>query len=180
VYASTRSIGKTCENTGLSLSMAREKLQNEDIQARISEISKDTLAEAKVTEINIIAELGALAFSNISDVVEISAIETEQGTFNRIILLENIPDNAKKAIKKITVSRFGDIQIEMHSKTDALEKLAKYLELYKEKVEVINVNGGEIDELRQKIIGRVLGHVRPAIKGADIERFAEPSETEGD
>jgi uncharacterized Fe-S cluster-containing radical SAM superfamily protein len=113
-------------------------------------------------------------------VVEISAIETEQGTFNRIILLENIPDNAKKAIKKITVSRFGDIQIEMHSKTDALEKLAKYLELYKEKVEVINVNGGEIDELRQKIIGRVLGHVRPAIKGADIERFAEPSETEGD
>lgn len=135
---------------GYSIKTARELgrklLTNVDVQKKLKELqAKNASKNEKLAE-DVKNELIKLGFSNIQDFIEED---------NEIKDLTTIPASHAACVESIkkTVTEFGDgknqgtktsIQFKLHSKLDALEKLARYVGLYeadnRQRGAVITVN----------------------------------------
>jgi phage terminase small subunit len=114
-------INKTDASAAASASIL---LKNPKIKAYLGEI-------LNLTEASVISEVAKIAFANLTDIVELK---------NNSLTIKDtseISDRAKSALQSITVSeRYTEegkvctVQVKMHDKLAALEKLMKRLRLY--------------------------------------------------
>jgi phage terminase small subunit len=108
-----------------------------------------------VTGAAVVGELGAIAFSKITDYLKL-----ENG---RLVLtvsdLNELPDEAKAAIAKLRERANDDgtvtIEVELHDKIAALDKLGKALGIFKERSEVDHHHEVEfvdpLERIRQRL-----------------------------
>ena len=84
----------------------------------------------------VLRELARIAFSRMTNLVQWDA----DGNFQIIPSLD-LSDDDTAAIKEVVVGARGQSRIKLHDKVAALEKLAKHLGLFTEKVDV--TSGGK-------------------------------------
>ena len=109
---------KTAGQTGF------ENLGKPEIQEKLQELMQSRSERTQITADRVLQEVAALAFTNMTDLVSSANANS--------IKLENIKDlpaNTQAAIKKIKVGQYG-LEVELHSKDGALDKLMKHLGLY--------------------------------------------------
>lgn len=102
---------------------AAEILTKPNIQAAISELQEKRSKELKLSADAVVKEIAELGFSNILDFVK--------WTNSDVQLIDSSMIDRRKAaaISEISMTANG-VRIKLHSKLDALEKLAKHLGLY--------------------------------------------------
>jgi len=108
-------------------------LGNPRVAARIRELQAETAARLGVTRERIVGELAAVAFSRLEHVLDLSPTGvTPRGW-------EDMPPAERAAVAEasqtVTASG-GTIRFKMHDKLGALDKLARSLGLYDDKVTV--------------------------------------------
>jgi phage terminase small subunit len=124
-----------------------------------------------VTSTAVVNELGAIAFSNITDYLKL-----ENG---RLVLavadLNDLSDEAKAAIAKLRerVNHDGSIsiEVELHDKISALDRLGKSIGLFKERSEVAHRHEVELVDPLDRINARLeqLRKARAAEPFVEIE-----------
>ncbi len=131
-YMLTRSASKAAELAGMADPRRRGWITMQ-VQAVVDEINRRTEELKRRNahlEDQVLQELATVAFSNIADFVNFSdgALVVKS--------LDDIPDEARAVIKKVTLSpgKYGDkIQLELHDKIKANELLGKFLEMWGDK-----------------------------------------------
>lgn len=127
--------------------------------SRSSELLKDPLVSALVERYRdvlreeyaidahkVIGEMKKMAFSEITDVVEISPtsiVATDDNDGERVIIqearlkpVEEISPDARAAISEISTGPNGAMKVKMHSKREALKDLGVHLGLFEQRVNV--------------------------------------------
>lgn len=102
---------------------ASKMLALEEIKKRIEELQADRQLRTEIKADRVVNELALIAFSNISDFIEVV------DSFPVVKSLENIDPEKMKAIKTIKTSRDGSVTIELHNKLGALVELSKIMGL---------------------------------------------------
>ena len=125
-----------------------------NIQERLSELEKEWRESSEVSREQVIAELKAIAFSNIADdLLDSSAenAEPEEGylPFGQEVLrqLPRKPRYVTASIASIKCSAKGEIEIKRYDKNSALGKLAEIMGLTKP--QDVNVNLSISDALNE-------------------------------
>jgi phage terminase small subunit len=135
---------------------------NESIQSRVAEIQSRGAQRAEVTVERVVSELAKIGFSDIRRVVQWSGSEVADevdgeddgvprvvvraANIVRLIGSDVVDDDTAASISEISQTKEGSLRVKMHSKLDALDKIAKYLGLYApEKHEHTGKDGGPIE-----------------------------------
>lgn len=117
-------------------------LRNVKVAEYISMRMQERQKRVEITQDQVIAELAAIAFSCVTDYVEIKD--------NRIYVKDTskLTEEQKKAIVAIKEGKNG-IEIKLYNKEKALEALGRHLGMFNE--EIINLRKKEL-ELRERIV----------------------------
>jgi phage terminase small subunit len=132
-------LGKTIKSATEIASRMRKKAT---VAAAIGALMAE---RSGATATAVLSELGAVAFSRISNYLKIDKGRLVLAVSN----LNDLSDEAGAAIAKLK-ERVNDdgtvsIEVELHSKIDALDKLAKVLSLYRERAEVAHTHEHTFD-----------------------------------
>lgn len=126
---SYRQAGYTAENAITIRTAALAVRTNVNVAAAIARRTQAALQRLGYTSDRVLVEIVRIAFSDIRDVVTVRAGDV---VFSDS---DDWSDDAAAAVQSVSVSEFkGKITktLKMHSKLDALEKLAKNLNLYQD------------------------------------------------
>jgi len=112
-----------------------ELLQEPEVKSAIDRALDERIKENGITVDRILSELAMIAFSDLSDFVDISK--------SGIVLkdVSNLPPKATKVLSEASQNKWGQVKIKLHSKIHALELLGKYLNLFKDRIAL----GGDPD-----------------------------------
>lgn len=134
-----RSPEKAAVAAGYKASYARHLLGKPHILDRIRELDKSAAARSTISAGRIIEEMASIAFTNITDVIELE----DDG---RLVIKAtgDLPEPVKRSIKKIkirerTIMGREDnpdvlerhVEVEMHDKLRGLDQLAQVYDLYR-------------------------------------------------
>lgn len=116
---------------------ANRLIKNEPIQSRIAEIQGRGAARAAASVERIVEELEKIAFSDVTDVLEIRG--------RRVIVKDtrNLPREVTGAIAGIKKTKAG-IEVRFHNKAAALDALARHKGMYRENID-LTVTVGLVD-----------------------------------
>lgn len=107
---------------------------NAYVKEKLQERAKILLDKKQITALKTLEEIEKIAFASIGDFVEIKNVKKEkdglEGISQSVVIKENID---MSLIKKIKTDKTGAIELELYPKDKALDSLAKYSELAKEK-----------------------------------------------
>ena len=158
---------------GYSVQTANEQGAQNLAKLSISEAIAKAMAERSkrtgVSQDRIINELAAIGFSNATDYVRIVeepvivnghyVKDPDTGLIRKqeavkIIPTDEIPEDKKKAIAGIKEGRYG-IELITCDKVKALELLGRHLGMFKDKVELTNLNEekGKLDGILKQLRG---------------------------
>lgn len=138
------------------------KARVKELEAQKANIEERAVAIAakklSISKERVLKEFARVAFSDISDVIEFSGNE---------IMLKDMGRMSKRtlaAISEVAVNASGSIKVKMHPKLDALDKLARYLGLYKPEgtgnntvINNIDVDINDVGNAREIFLGRIAG-----------------------
>lgn len=119
-------------------SIGQENLTKLDIAARVKGLQMEIAKEQRVTQGRVVAELAKLAFTDLSDVVEMD------GDTPRIREFSELDESKLGAIAEISETRQGR-KIKMHDKKGALDSLARHLGMFNDRMEHTGAEGGPIE-----------------------------------
>ena len=111
---------------------AHELRTKRNIRERISQLEKEWQQDSEVSKEQIIAELKAIAFSNIQDdFLPTDADPQQYLPFGEEVIraLPARPRHITAAIESVKISAKGEVEIRRHNKVAALAKLAEILGL---------------------------------------------------
>ena len=131
-YKVSRMKEETINNKAYQLS------NKDDIKARYEELLGRAAEKSTITAQMVIDELAKIAFSDVTNFVEI-----KKGNLIQSVELKNtkeLTDDQKKIIASIKQGANG-IELKLYDKLSALEKLGRYFKLFTDKVE----HSGKID-----------------------------------
>lgn len=77
----------------------------------------------QITQASVLAELASIGLCDAGDLVDDDS---------RLLPLRQMPERVRRAVQSIEVTREGSVKVRLWSKTDALDKLAKHLNLYEQ------------------------------------------------
>lgn len=107
-------------------------LKHKSIQEDIRQLIDQKIEECGIQAADVIRVYSAIAFTDFDQLVGWDP--------NRNTLTLKSPDELslveKRAIKRVNVSADGRLQLEMYDKLDALEKLARYFGLFKDRIQL--------------------------------------------
>ncbi len=143
-------------------------------------VVKEELARLDCTVANVLKELAAVAFTDMAQFLKLGEGETT-------VRLDwsNLPEGATKAIQEITQEEHtggrghdtGQIKrtkFKLYSKLDALEKIAKHLGMFTEK---IKIEGSFLDELSPDELVDLVERLKSAGWGrAGVQAPSQPAE----
>src|SRR5262249_33188290 len=114
---------------------------NERISARVQEIVGRAAERAEVSLEQVLRELKAIAFSNITKAVTWSCEEGEDGQRVKVLLIprDKLDENTAAAIAAVSQGSNGAVRIKMHNKLAALVVLGKYLGMFDQRPQNRNV-----------------------------------------
>ena len=104
-------------------------LTNANVAAYLAERQKALQRRTEVTQERVIGELAAIAFADVADYVQI--INEDGFPMVQLTPTKDIPANKRAAIASIKQGNNG-IEVKLHNKLDALDKLGRHLGLFKE------------------------------------------------
>lgn len=111
-------------------SSAADLLAKPSISLRVSELKKENTERAGITAQRVLSELAAIAFSDITDIVQTHPGITELRN------IEDLPPNVRAAIAEVSdtlneteANSNRRVQVKLHPKPAALAQLFKYLGL---------------------------------------------------
>lgn len=111
--------------------------KKDEIRTRIDELLSRAAEKAEATIAKTLEEIARLAFADVGQAVSWS----DEGI--KLKNSEDLPPHIRAAISEVKQTRDG-VSIKFHSKTAALEMLAKHFGLFKEKLELTGKDGGAI------------------------------------
>jgi len=168
VQAYFKAYGRVTDNGtqrsyGVAAVSAHRLLQNPKIQAELERAQESWSQRVAVSKERVLAELAALAFLDPADLYE-----PDESGMPVPRHWRTVPAAARKAIAKVKVKRkrlksdsdataweVEELEYQFHSKTDALEKLCKRLNLFAGEAE----QGVAGDMLRELIRAHIAGSV---------------------
>ena len=138
-------------------------LTNANVQEQISKLKVERSERVRIRADDVLKELGLVAFANLLDYV------TPQKDGSVVIDLSELTRDQAAALGEVTVDEYiegkGDsarevkrVRFKMLNKLEALEKLGKHLQLFKE--EVVHPHQILSDEERDRRIGAILDKAR--------------------
>jgi len=135
VYLETLDLKVTAERCDMLYRVAREWMKRphfkHELTNRLNEIRHNSIIKGE----EVIEELATIAFADITDFCSFD---------NQSITIKNSADIANSsALSEVSQGQHG-IKIKMHNKMNALESLAKYLGLFKERIELTGKDGAPI------------------------------------
>lgn len=117
-------------------SMGQRLLTKVDVQAKIEKRKKRMVEKVEITQERVLSELAAIAFSNGSQIAKIVTINAKDAAGNPVtyqtvnfVPTDELPEDTKRAISAIKSNKRG-IEVKMHDKTRALERLGEYLNMW--------------------------------------------------
>lgn len=124
-----KAIYKSCKKDETARVNGSRLLTNANVAAYLAERQKALQRRTEVTQERVIGELAAIAFADVADYVQI----IDNGGFPMVQLTptKDIPANKRAAIAGIKQGNNG-IEVKLHNKLDALDKLGRHLGLFKE------------------------------------------------
>ncbi len=109
--------------------IGQENLTKLDILDEIQKQQKVRINRLELKGENVIKQLSDIAFSDITDIVNIVTVENE----TKLVFTETkeLSKSQRAGIANLTIGKDG-IKVQLHDKISALDKLAKHLGLYGE------------------------------------------------
>jgi phage terminase small subunit len=109
---------RTAGQTGFDL------LKKPEIQAAIQDAKQRRAARTEITADKVLREYGRLAFSDLRRAVKWNARRVE------LVDSETLDPDAAAAVAEVSLTKDGAVRVKLHSKTHALEALARHLGLF--------------------------------------------------
>lgn len=104
-----------------------ELLKMPAVRARIAELLQERRAEYEISEERIKREVARLAFSDITELIDLFASGKNQ---IMVKSLQDVPKRHRAAIKSFKNTKFG-IEVTFHDKQASLDMLAKFMGMYR-------------------------------------------------
>lgn len=134
-YLETLDNAKTAEKLGMPKNVVDAILRRpgvvNEIELRLREVRLNSIIRAE----EVLEELAIIGFSNITDYCSFD--------HDTVIVKRSSEMMNTQAISEVVNTKEG-VKIKLHNKLQALDSLAKFMGLYKEKVEVTGKDGGAI------------------------------------
>lgn len=108
----------TCESIGY------ENLRKPQIQAALSQSQKERSHRLGITADRVVSEIAAVAFAQLTDVF------TWRDNKVTLVDSERLEESSKKSIAEVKQTADGSLQVKLHDKNQALDKLCRHLGLY--------------------------------------------------
>lgn len=137
--------GKSAVKAGYSAKSAQQQgtllLDRPDIRAAIADVQAEASAMTTITKARVMAELGRIAFTRITEIVEWKPtsetlrkgdVEEDQpevvevGNTVRLLQSDQIDPNALSAVAEVSEGQHG-VKVKMHGKVPALVELGRHL-----------------------------------------------------
>lgn len=122
--------------------IASELLTKPDIKARIEELKAERSKRTGITADRVLQELALIGFSNITDFLAIKDVKKTRTV--EIFKTGDIKDGKEAAISEVKQTKDG-ISLKLHSKTDALHKIGIHLDMFTQKVQMLDKDGNPTD-----------------------------------
>ncbi len=127
-----------------------------EVQEGISKALQDQQKRTAITADRVLAELGKIAFANVSDYVNTTA---EGGRTIGEANLENCTRDQLAALSEISLDATGGLKIKAGDKVRALEKIGQHFGMWTNKVEVTGKDGGPIETTDIPASERLKGYI---------------------
>ena len=153
--------------------------------ARSSELLKDALVQKLVKKYQklledahevdahrVMAEMKAVGFARVTDVVEIAETAVPVGDGETVIHevrlrpAGEIPDEALAAISEISTGKDGSFKVKMHNKMEALTKIGNTLGMFKEEMKVDVTVKHDLTEAAKETLERLRAN-KGRLEGAE-------------
>lgn len=124
-----KAVYKSCKKDEAAAANASKLLRNTKVAAYLAQRQRDIQQRTEITQDNVVQELAAIAFADIADYVQVKDYDGQPAVV--ITPTNEIPISKRKAIAGIKQSSNG-IELKLHNKLDALDKLGRHLGLFKQ------------------------------------------------
>ena len=123
-----KAIYKSCKKDETARVNGSRLLTNANVAAYLAQRQRDIQRRTEVTQDKVVQELAAIAFADIADYVQVK----DHGGLPmvEIVPTEDIPADKRAAIASIKQGNNG-IELKLHNKLDALDKLGRHLGMFK-------------------------------------------------
>lgn len=123
-----KTIYKSCKKDETARVNGSRLLTNANVAAYLAQRQRDLQRRTEVTQDKVVQELAAIAFADIADYVQVK--EYNNLSIVEITPTKDIPTNKRAAIASIKQGNNG-IELKLHNKLDALDKLGRHLGMFK-------------------------------------------------
>lgn len=149
-----KAVYKNCKSDEAAAAAGARMLRNVKVAEYISQRMKDREKRTEITQDKVLAELAAIAFAKGSDFAQVVdepiiqggkyVVDPDTGKVKttqmvKVFSTEKIPEDKQKAIAGIKEGKYG-IEVAQCDKVKALELLGRHLGMFKDKVELTNLN----------------------------------------
>ena len=127
-----KAVYKSCKKDETARVNGSRLLTNANVAAYLAQRQRDIQRRTEVTQDKVVQELAAIAFADIADYVQVKAYD--DSPIVEIIPTGEIPRDKRAAIASIKQGNNG-IEVKLHNKLDALDKLGRHLGMFKDKAD---------------------------------------------
>lgn len=123
-----KAVYKSCKKDETARVNSSRLLTNANVAAYLSERQRELQQRTEITQDKVVRELAAIAFADIADYVQVK----DYGGLSMVEITptSDIPIDKRAAIASIKQGNNG-IEVKLHNKLDALDKLGRHLGMFK-------------------------------------------------
>lgn len=127
-----KAVYKSCKKDETARVNSSRLLTNANVAAYLSERQRELQQRTEITQDKVVRELAAIAFADIADYVRVQ----DHGGLSMVEITptSEIPESKRAAIASIKQGNNG-IEVKLHNKLDALDKLGRHLGMFKDRQE---------------------------------------------
>jgi len=123
-----KAVYKSCKKDETARVNSSRLLTNANVAAYLSERQRELQQRTEITQDKVVRELAAIAFADIADYVRVQ----DYGGLSMVEITptREIPESKRAAIASIKQGSNG-IEVKLHNKLDALDKLGRHFGMFK-------------------------------------------------
>ena len=141
-----KAVYKSCKKDEAARVNSSRLLTNANVAAYLAQRQQELQQRTEITQDKVVQELAAIAFADIADYVQVK----DHGGLPMVEITPtgDIPVSKRAAIASIKQGNNG-IEVKLHNKLDALDKLGRHLGMFKDKAE--EDQNGQIEALLEAV-----------------------------
>lgn len=144
--------------------IAYENLRKPEIIEYLNKLQEKKKEKFEIDEEKVMNELSAIAFSRITDYVQISKILSLRGTAETVVTFtatSQLNDLQIAAISEIQQSDKGAIKIKLENKIEALRLIGKQIGMFKDKVDIDGKVERSLSEEEKSLLEKINKRLMP-------------------